>query len=155
KYKPVAPEPYTRLAKLLRDAGRESDVIPLLQGYSKAEPANLPLKAVLAAEMAREPETRRAADDLFAKLSAETNDPAEVEVILRSDLDTERAREVVAELDRAFALLEEKPGRTEPKPADSPEAAKAKAFAAEKARVVGEILKADPVAAEAILRAAV
>src|SRR5262249_58204022 len=105
--------------------------------------------------VARGPERRLPPAALLPTRSAKPTAPAVVEVILRSHLDTERPREVVAELDWAFALLEEKPGRTEPKPADSPEAAKAKAFAAEKARVVGEILKADPVAAEASLRAAV
>lgn len=154
KHRPVATEPYARLAKLLRDTGRDTDVIPLLQSYVKADPANLPLQTVLAAEMARESDTRRLADDLFAKVTAATNDPKVLDIVLRSHLETERPREIVAELDRAFTLLDNKSGRTDPKPADTPVVAKAKAFAAEKAQVIGEFLKSNPAAAEAVLAAA-
>src|SRR5438067_1183227 len=43
KLRPLSPEPYARLAKLLRDAGRGEDAVPLLRRYAEADPKNLPL----------------------------------------------------------------------------------------------------------------
>jgi tetratricopeptide (TPR) repeat protein len=154
KYKPAFPEPYLRLVRLLRASRRDSEVLPTLRRYFEADSGNLALQAVLAAEMAREPETRRQADEYFARLLAKTNDRRIIEVILRSHLDTERPREIIAELDRVLTLLEDKGERGQAKPTDTPEVAGAKEFAAEKARVIGEILKADLEATEAVLRAA-
>jgi tetratricopeptide (TPR) repeat protein len=154
KFKPASPEPYQRLVRLLQASRQDSEVIPTLRRYLDADPGNLALQAVLAAAMAREPLTRRQADDSFAKLTQKTNDRSIMEVILRSHLETERPREIIAELDRAFSSLEDKTDREQPKVTDTPEATRAREFAAEKARVIGEILKADLEATEAVLRAA-
>ncbi len=152
RLKPVSPEPYARRAQLLREAGRPDDVVPILRKYRDADPKNLPLQAVLAAEMARDPDTRRDADALFAKIMTETNDAKVVEVVVRSHLDNRRPAEVVAMLDRVFGVLKDKEEKE--KKEDTPEMAVARAFAAEKARVVADILRADSRAAMAVLKAA-
>lgn len=149
KLKPVSPEPYARLATLLRETGQ--DAVSELLWYLERDPKNLTIKVVLAAEKARDPGTRRDADALFAEVTAASNDPKVIEVVVRSHLEQSRPDQIIAELDRAFALLDEKP---DAKPVVTPEATAAKAFAAEKARVVGDILKDDAGASRAVLRAA-
>jgi tetratricopeptide (TPR) repeat protein len=154
RLRPVACEPYARLAALTREAGR--DPVAVLRTHAAADPKNLPLHAVLAAELARDPAARHQADELFARVSAATNDPKVVELIVRSYLEHDRPAQVIADLDRAFtALKPEMGGAPDGPPADTPElAAGKKAFAAEKARVIGDVLKADSRAALAVLRAA-
>jgi tetratricopeptide (TPR) repeat protein len=154
KLKPASPDPYVRLAKLLREAGRDADAVPALRRLAAADPKNLPLRAVLAAELARDPFTRGEGDALFRELGKETNDPKVVGVAVRSHLETGRPREVIADLDRAFLVLKDPEDRSEPRPADTPEKAAARAFAGEKARVIGEVLRADREAAVALLGAA-
>src|SRR5205814_9832956 len=68
RLRPQALEPYERLAAVLRQAGRGGEVVPALRGYSAKDPKNVPLLAVLAVELARDPDTRGAADELFGRL---------------------------------------------------------------------------------------
>jgi tetratricopeptide (TPR) repeat protein len=152
KFRPRAAEPYARYAQLLRDAGRGDEALPRLRRFAEADPKNLPLRSVLGAELARDPLTLRDADTEFNKLMTETNDPKVVEVVVRSHLDGGRPRDVVAMLDRAFTVLKDRDD--DGKPNETPATAEARAFAAEKARVVGDILRADQRAALAVLRGA-
>ena len=141
KWQPQAVEPYERFASLLVGAGRAEEAIARLQRYADREPGNLSLQVVLAAERARDPNSRRQADADFARLTAATNDPNVLRVVIRSHVETGRAGQVIADLDKAYLLLN---GAA---PADK------QAFAAEKARVVAEILRADLVAATEVLQA--
>jgi tetratricopeptide (TPR) repeat protein len=85
---------------------------------------------------------------------AATNDPKVVEVVVRSHLETRAPpREIIAELDRAFVALKDKDENHKP-PLDTPELAAARAFAAEKARVIAEVLKDDRGAVVSLLGAA-
>jgi len=152
KLRPVSPDPYIRLAKLLRESGREADVARLLRKFLAADPKNLPLQAVLAAELARDPFTRAEADVAFKLLTTTTNDPKVIEVIVRSHIENRRPREIIEELDRAFAVLKDK--EKSDKPVDPAELVAARAFAAEKARVIGGVLREDREAVIAMLGAA-
>lgn len=150
KLRPIAPEPYERLAALLRDAGRGDEVVALLRRFAAGDAKNLPLRAVLAAELAREPAARPEADALFGEVMAASNDPVVVGVVVRSHLEQSRPREIVAELDRAFEHLRE--DRKDDKPLTA-ESVAAREFAREKIRVIGDILRGDNRAAVAVLRA--
>ncbi|MCE9560903.1 MAG: tetratricopeptide repeat protein [Planctomycetes bacterium] len=152
KLRPVSPEPYARLAQLLREAERSADVIPILQRSHKADPKNLPLQAVLAAELEREGYTRFEADGHFKSLMAATNDPKVIEVIVRSHIENKRPKEVIAALDEAFLVLKEK--EKSDTPVDAVELAKARAFASQKATVIASILRDDRDAVVAMLGAA-
>lgn len=155
QFRPQAPEPYRRLAKLLRALGRGDEVVSRLQTYAGRDKLNRPLAAVLAAEMARDPLTRGEADDLFAAITAATADPVVVAVVVRSHLDTGRPVEVIKEIDRVFAVLEKEKKDGAKEPSESPEEAAAKrAFAAEKARAIAAALEGVPGGVEAILLAA-
>jgi tetratricopeptide (TPR) repeat protein len=155
KLKPRAAEPYQRLARLLRALGRGEEVVPKLQACADRDPLNRPLDAVLAAEMARDPATRRDGDELFGAIAGLTADPAVVAVVVRSHLDTGRPIEVIKEIDRAFVALEqEKEPETVERPEKPGEAAAKKAFAAEKARAIAAALEKEPRGVEAVLRAA-
>ena len=150
KLRPQAPEPYQRYAKLLRAANRDDDVVPQLRKLTERDERNRSLVAVLAAEMASDPASRREADELFKALTGITAEPRVIAVMVRSHLDTRRAGEIIADLDRSFALLEEK----KIDKAEAPVTAEAKAFAAEKARAIAEAFQNDPDGVSALLRAA-
>jgi tetratricopeptide (TPR) repeat protein len=150
KLRPAAPEPYERLAELLHAAGRSDEAVPLLRRFAEADPKNPAVRVVLAAELARDPAARREADAIFRELLDAGNDPKLVAVVVRSHAEQARAGEIVAELDRAFAVLKDDPKDPAPVTAES---AAARAFAAEKARVLGDILRADAAASTAVLRA--
>ncbi len=156
--RPVATDPYLRLVQLLREAGRPGDVLPRLLTLTKTDPDNRPLQAVFAAELARDLDTRDDADRRFAKLNEKTNDPKIIAVIVRSHLDNRRPREIIADLDRAFAVLKNKDredddGKDEKK-LDAIELAAARAFAAEKTRAVAGVIGDDRDAVVALLGAA-
>jgi tetratricopeptide (TPR) repeat protein len=150
KHRPFAPEPYERFATLLRDAGRGDEIIPLLRRSATAEPKNLPVRAVFAAELARDRGTREEADRLFRDIMNASNDPVVVAVIVRSHLAQSRAREIVAELDRAFEHL--RVDKKSEKPVTD-ETIAAREFARDKVRIIGDILRDDGRAAVAVLRA--
>ncbi len=150
KLQPRAAEPYQRLAKLLRDADRANKVVPTLREYAEQDKLNRPLAAVLAAEMALDPASRADADKLFLAIAGVTADSKVLAVVVRSHLDTGRAVEIIIDLDRSFALLDDK---KKEKP-DTPATAGAKTFAAEKARAIADVLRDDPAGVAAILRAA-
>jgi len=150
KLQPRAPEPYQRLAKLLRAGGRDDEVVPTLQKYADHDRTNRALAAVLATEMARDPATRGAADKLFAAITSVTADPKVIAVVVRSHLDTRRPVEIIADLDRSFTVLKE----SEKAKPDTPATAAAKAFAADKARAIADALDADPEGVAMLLRAA-
>ena len=111
---------------------------------------NLPLRAVLGAELARQPGTRREADTLFREVMGASNDPVIVGVMVRSHVEQKRAGELVAELDRAFEQL--RSDRKDEKPLTA-ETIAAREFAREKLRVIGDILRGDARAAVVLLRA--
>jgi tetratricopeptide (TPR) repeat protein len=150
KLRPTAPEPFERLGKLLRDAGRGDEVVPLLKRLAAADSKNLPLRAVLAAELAGDGTTRREADGLFREVMSASNDPVVVGVVVRSHIAHGRASEIVAEIDRAFEHL--KDDKKDDKPLTA-EIVAARRFAREKLRVVGDILRGDGPAAIAVIRA--
>jgi tetratricopeptide (TPR) repeat protein len=143
KLRPQAVEPYERLASLLNQAG-SGDTVSVLQRYADRDPKNLGLLAVLASEQARDPAERARADATFTRLWAATNDPKVVRVLVRSRIATGDARLVIDEIDRAYQAIKD----------DASTTAEKRAFAAEKARVVFDILRAEPTWAEAVLRAA-
>jgi len=149
KLQPITPEPYTRLARLLRESGRELDVVRTLQRLEVNDPKNVALKAVIATENARDGIND---PEVFTKIMAETNDPKIVAMVIRSHLEVGRPRQIVAELDRIFAKL--KDNEKDEKPVDTPEAAAAaKTFAAQKARTIADILREDPEATALVLEA--
>ncbi len=150
KLRPQAPEPYQRFAKLLRAANRSDDVVPQLRKLAERDEKNRSLVAVLAAEMASDPASRREADELFKALTGLTADPKVIAVMVRAHLDTRRPGEIIADLDRSFVLLEEK---KKDKP-EAPITAEAKAFAAEKARAIADAFQNDAAGVSALLRAA-
>ncbi|HJZ54109.1 MAG TPA: tetratricopeptide repeat protein [Gemmataceae bacterium] len=141
KLRPQAVEPYERLVALLRQTGQDGQIVGTLRRYAERDPKNLPLLAILAAELARDPATRAEAD--FASLSEATNDQAVVRVVVRSHVETNQPRLILDELDAAYkAVADEKLGPAR------------RTFAAEKARVIGDILKAEPEWSSAVFRVA-
>jgi tetratricopeptide (TPR) repeat protein len=144
KLGPQAIEPYERLATVLRQTGRGGDVVAALRKYAGRDPENLPLRAVLAAELARDPDTRRQADEVFAGLYPASNDPKLVRAVVRSHVETGRPGRVVADLDQAYQATK----------GDDAAGAAGRTFAAEKARVIADVLRAEPAWADAVLRAA-
>ena len=146
KLRPQALEPYERLASVLRQAGRGGEVVAALRRHADRDPKNLYLLAVLAAELAREPDTRRQADDLFATLDPLTNDAKIVRAVVRSHVETGRAALVLADLDRAYKGI----GETD----EDAAASEKSAFAAAKARAIADVLRAEPEWAAAVIRAA-
>ncbi|MBN9119867.1 MAG: tetratricopeptide repeat protein [Planctomycetes bacterium] len=152
KLQPRAAEPYRRYARLLRAVNRDNDVVKGLQKYANGDKTNRPLAAVLAAEIARDPNTRDDADALFFALTRETAEPEVIAVVVRSHLETRRPVEIIKDLDRAFAVL--KDDNKEPKEPDTPARAAAKAFAGEKARAYADALETEPDGVAALLRAA-
>jgi tetratricopeptide (TPR) repeat protein len=143
KLGPQAAEPFQRLADLLRKTGRGGEVIPALRTHLSRDPKNTPLRTVLAVELARQPETRRQADDVFAEL-ADVDDPKLVRLVLGSHADTGRPGRVLADLDRGYEALA----------GDDPKAAAKRAAAAARVRAVADVLRAEPEWAAAVLRAA-
>lgn len=158
KLQPQVPGPYLKAAELLRAANRPDDIVPALRRYLAQDKQNRALAAVLAAELASDFATRREGDELFhslttfdARLNREV-DPGVMAVVVKSRLDTGRARDLVSDLDRTFVLLEDKDkkkdkGETAPNDA-------AKRFAADKARAVADALKEYPEGVKALLAAA-
>ncbi|QJW97481.1 tetratricopeptide repeat protein [Frigoriglobus tundricola] len=126
--------------------------MPALQALAERDQRNRPLAAVLAAEMARDPETRAAADRLFAGLTSVTADPVVIGVVVKSHLDTGRAGEIIKDLDRAFAALSDKD--KDKKEPETPVTAAAKAFAADKARAYADALEGESRGVPALLMAA-
>ncbi len=153
KLQPRFPEPYQQLARLLRAAKRDEEIIPTLQTYALRDKTNYPLAAVLASEMAREPTTRRHADELFATLTTVSTDPVVLGIIVRSHLDNRRALEIIKDLDRSFVLLKDDKDKDKEKP-ETPQTAAAKKFAAEKARAIAVALENEPHGVAELLRAA-
>lgn len=156
RLKPRATEPYARQARLLREAGHGAEVVPTLRRQLQDDPANPYLKAVLAAELARDPLTRPEADTLFRQLWTTTADRQVMETIVRSYLEARRPDEVLALLDRTLSTLqddgEDVAGHAEKPP--TPEALAARDLAVEQARVAAEVFRADPAAVAAVVRAA-
>jgi tetratricopeptide (TPR) repeat protein len=150
RLQPRAPEPYQRLARLLRAVGRGDDPVSELQKLADRDKLNRPLAAVLAAEMARDPDTRRAADALFASITSVTADPVVIAVVVRAHLETGRPVEIIQDLDRAFAALKDK----DKEKLEAPATAAAKAFAGDKARAYADALENEPEGVAALLRAA-
>ena len=159
KHQPVSPEPYLRLAQLLRELGRETEIIAKLKGYDLSlkkydfiQAERIALNTVLAVELARSPDESNGnrADELIAKIQSTTNDPKLIAIIVRCRVELGQARKIVAELDREFAKIHD--DAKEEKAND--ESDQAKAFAAEKARVLADMLHGDANATDAVLAAA-
>jgi tetratricopeptide (TPR) repeat protein len=145
KLRPQGDAPFEQLADLLRQAGRGGDVVPALRRYSTADPNNLPLQAVLAAELAGPP-ARPGADEMFSRLDTLTNDPKVLRVVVRSHVRTARPYRVLDDLDRVYQTLKDRDEGGSARVAD-------REFAAKRARVVGEILRAEPAWANAVVTA--
>lgn len=150
---PVAADPYSRYAKLLRESGRGAELVEKYERYADADADNLALKIGFAVELARDDRTRTLADELFATVMTKTNEQQLVAAVVRSFLETKRPREVIGVLDRAFAVLKDRDEKKEEKP-DTPAAAAARAFAADKARAIAAVLRDDRDATVAVLGAA-
>ncbi len=150
KLQPHAPEPYQRLADLLRAANRDTEVVGKLRGYTTRDTLNRPLVAVYAAEMARDSATRRDADELFATIMKVSGDPKVIAVIVRSHLDTGRAKEIIAAIDRSFTLLDDK---KKEKPV-APATATQKTLAADQARAIADAFRDNPKGVESLMHAA-
>jgi tetratricopeptide (TPR) repeat protein len=144
KLRPRNLEPYETLATVLRDAGRGGEVVGELQRLLAADPKNLHLAAALAAELARDEETRGQADALFAQVLDATADPKVVRAVVRSHVETGRAGLVVGVLDAGYAAAK----------GDDPDGADKRRAAADKVRAVADVLRAEPEWAAAVVRAA-
>ncbi|MCS6866836.1 MAG: tetratricopeptide repeat protein [Gemmataceae bacterium] len=153
RQQPRSPEPYQQLARWLRAAKRDEEIIPALQAYALRDKTNYALAAVLAAEMAREPTTRRNADELFTTLTTVSSDPVVIGIIVRSHLENRRALEIIKDLDRSFVILKQDKDKDQQKP-ETPETAAAHKFAAEKARAIAAALEQEPLGIAELLRAA-
>lgn len=148
--KPRAAEPFVRYAKLLRDTGTVGDeAVRKLRAHAARDPDNKALAAVVAWEQTRTEGHRAAGDEALAKL-IETADPELVALFVRAHLDTGRPSEIIKELDRSFAALDD--ARKEKPQLPGFDAAKRRA--AEKARAVADALAGNPDGAAALLRAA-
>ncbi len=147
KLRPQAVEPFERLADVLRQGGQPDEVIPALRRYSAGDPTNLPVQAVLAAELARAAATRPGADELFTRIGTLSNDPKVLRVVVRSHVHTARPRSVLDDLDHAYQTLKDR---------DAGGAARVveRDFAAERARVLSDLLRAEADWAGAVLTAA-
>ncbi len=154
KFQPRAAEPYQRFARLLHASGRGDEAVTTLQQYADRDKLNRPLAAVLAAEMARDPNTRRAGDELFATLTSVTHERAVIAVAVKSHLETRRPIEIIKDLDRAFATLKEKDKDKEKDKPETPETAAAREFAGAKARAYADALEKEADGVDALLRAA-
>jgi tetratricopeptide (TPR) repeat protein len=144
KLQPQSVDPYERLVTLLRRSSRGSEVVATLEKYAAREPKNLSLRVVLAAERARDPESRPLADAAFAKILGETNDLKVLRVVLHSQIEMNRAARIIDFLDLAYKGIKD----------DGKQTAEARAFAAEQARAILEILRMEPEWANAVLRVA-
>ena len=140
KLRPQSPDPYLRLGQLLRELNREVKIVPRLLEIERVDDKNPFLKTVLAVELASV--NRMQSDKLFGEVMAATNDRKLMEIVIRSRLKESRAGQIVDDLDRLFTAI--KDDEKEEKPQDTPEAAAAKAFAAEKVRVIADILLRGP-----------
>ncbi|MBN9519784.1 tetratricopeptide repeat protein [bacterium] len=147
KLRPQAVEPFERLADVLRQNGQPDEVIPALRRHSAGDPTNLPVQAVLAAELARAPATRAAADDLFSRIGTLSNDPKVLRIVVRSHVQTARPRSVLDDLDHAYQTLKDRDAGGTARAAEHD-------FAAERARVLGELLRAEADWAGAVITAA-
>jgi len=146
KLRPQTVEPFERLADLLRQADRADDVVTLLRGHSAADPRNRSVQAVLAAELARQPGSRAAADELFTDLRTHTNDAYILRVVVRSHVQSGRAQLVLADFDRCYLTLKDRDDGGSARVAECDSAA-------ERARVLGEILRAEAGWANAVVTA--
>ena len=143
RLKPQAVEPYERYATQLRLAGKGNLVAAKLRTLADRDPQNLPLAAVLAAELARDPATRAEAERAFARLAEATADPAVVRVVVRSRVETGFPRLVLDDLDTAYtAARDDKLGPVRQQ------------FGADRARAVGDVLRGEPEWSNAVFRAA-
>ena len=131
---------------MLEAAGRGGDIVPALQVYADRDKRNRPLAAVLAAEMARDPITRPAGDQMLAEIAGSTAEPAVIAIVVRSYLDTRRPIKIIQDLDAAFARLQDDK--------EKPATPARKQFAADKARAVAAALENDPKGVSNILIAA-
>lgn len=147
KLRPQAVEPFERLAEMLRQSGRADEVIPALRRHAAADATNLPLQAVLGAELARVPATRAAADEHFTRVGTLSNDPKLLRVVVRSHVDTAQPRRVLDDLDRAHQTLKDRDQGGSARVAE-------RDFAAERARVLGELLRTESGWAGAVISAA-
>jgi tetratricopeptide (TPR) repeat protein len=146
KLRPQAVEPYERLADLLRQADRADDIVTLLRGHVAADPRNRSVQAVLAAELARVPGSRPAADEVFTDLRTHTNDLKILRVVVRSHVQSGRAQLVLADLDRCYQSLKDREEGGSARVAE-------RDFAAERARVLGELLRTEAAWANAVVTA--
>lgn len=67
---PAEVEPYEKMAEWMRKAGRERDILPALRRYAAKEEFHLGLQLLLAGELARDPRTRREAEQAYQALLA-------------------------------------------------------------------------------------
>jgi tetratricopeptide (TPR) repeat protein len=129
--KPQAVEPFERYVALLRATGRSDEVLVSLEDQQARDSKNAPLRAVLAFVQAANPATRKAGDDALAALAATSKDPKLLRLVVKSAVETGRPGRVVDILDAGYA--------SEP-------------VAADKVRIVMEILFAEADWAAAVLR---
>ncbi len=141
KLKPRGAEAYELLAANLRAAGRGGEAAGKLKEYARRDADNPAIKAVLAAELARDPATRPRADALFGELERATADPAAVRLAVRSHVETGRPGRVLDDLDAAYRALDPKAAPT----------VAARDLAAARAKAVADVLRADRAWAGAVL----
>lgn len=144
KLQPQAVEPFERLADLLRRAGKGGEVVPALRRHAAADPGNVPLRAVLAAETARAGD-RDGADALFARVTG--HDTFVLRVVVRSHVETGRAKRILDDFDTCYATLKDREDGGSAKVAD-------RDAAADRARALAGVLRNDAGWAGAVLTAA-
>ncbi len=143
KLKPQAVEPFERFATLMHQVGRGGQCVRSLRAYAADDPKNLDLLAILAAELDRNPATRHEAEAIFTRLAETSNEKPHVRVWVRSCSETDQAKLVLDELDHLYKLV-----------ADEKADLKKQGFAAEKARVIGAVLRDEPEWCSALFRVA-
>ena len=143
KLRPQAVEPYERFATLMHQTGRGDRVSTRLKSFSDRDPENLALLAVRAGEYELNPATRADGEALFVKLAEATNDKPIERIMVKSRIETAQTKLLLDELDRNYKIV-----------GDDKADPKKQAFAAEKARTIGDVLRSEPDWSNAVFRAA-
>ena len=136
---PRSPDPYQKLADLLRRAGRPGDVVPTLARLSRAHPSVEAIRWVIYAEEGdRNP---GATDRSFRATAVKTDDPkAFFPVAVAYYLRAGRSRELLALIDEVYRIA---------RPADPP----ADADAVARSRALTDAVQQAPAATAALLGA--
>jgi tetratricopeptide (TPR) repeat protein len=143
---PAALEPYERKIALLRQLGRDGEIIPMVRKLAEQEPHHVGIQLLLGRELGKEPRSQREAEGLYLKLAERYANPEVYRGLFKLYRSTERMERVLDLLDETFKAAGDK---DEERPAEQREAA------ADRGRAMLAVLRDDAGLAEALLPAAV